>query len=163
MINNCKTHKMKKFKFLLFALLSVSIYACGGSDDGPAATPEELRLIELAGTGNGIIWTASSVTFEGSPSTNFNSMTLTLRTASSGETYNSTNGDPVFSSSGTFALNATNLNQMTFDGNSNNLFNITNLDSDASPATLTLTVNFTDPGGSIEGTNGTYVFNLQHD
>jgi hypothetical protein len=153
---------MKKFKFLLFALLSITILACGGNDDGPEPTPEELRLIDIAGTGNGITWSAASVTFEGSPSSDFDGMTLTLRTASAGETYSSTNGDPVFSSSGTFALNPSNLNQITIDGISNNIFNITNLNADATPATMTLTVNFTDPGGTIEGINGTYVFNLQH-
>lgn len=152
---------MKKFKFLLLALFSISILSCGG-DDSPDPTPEELRLIEIAGSGNGITWSAASVTFEGSPSVNFDGMTLTLRTASAGETYSSTNGDPVFSSSGTFALNPSNLNQITIDGNSNNVFNITNLNSSASPATMTLTVNFTESGGTIEGTNGTYVFNLQH-
>lgn len=152
---------MKKFKFLLFALISMTILGCGG-ENNPPPTEEELRLIEIAGTGNGITWTAASVTFEGSPSTNFDGMTLTLRTASGGETYGSTNGDPVFNSSGTFALNATNLNQLTFDGNSNNVFSITNLNSEASPATMKLTVNFTESGGTIEGTNGTYVFNLQH-
>lgn len=152
---------MKKFKFLLLALISMSLIACGGDDD-PAPTAEELRLIEIAGSGNGIVWTAASVTFEGSPSANFDGMTLTLKTASAGETYSSTNGDPVFGSSGTFALNPTNLNQITIDGNSNNVFNITNLNSETSPATMTLTVNFTESGGTIEGTNGTYVFNLQH-
>ena len=152
---------MKKFKFLLFALITISILSCKG-DDNPDPTAEELRLIELTGSGNGIIWTAASVTFEGSPSANFDGMTLTLKTASAGETYSSTNGDPVFSSSGTFALNATNLNQITIDGNSNNVFNITNLNSSTTPATMTLTVNFTESGGTIEGTNGTYVFNLQH-
>jgi len=139
----------------------MTILACGGDDNAPP-TEEELRLIEIAGSGNGITWTATSVTFESLAVTFFDGMTLTLRTASTGETYSSTNADPVFGTNGTFAINPSNLNQITIDGNANNIFNITNLDSESTPATMTLTVNFTETGGGIEGISGTYVFNLEH-
>ncbi len=154
---------MPNIKNLILALVCVGLVflqACGGGSTPP--TPEEQRLIDLALGPTGVVWNMTSVTFEGSPSTDFIGMTLTLRLGDPTNAYATTNGDPVFGSTGTWALNGTSLTEVILDGNADNVFVISNFDPESTPATLTLTVNWTDPGGTIEGTNGTYVFNFEH-
>ena len=152
--------KIKNLALLLLMISTVTFMACGGGDDTPP-TPAEQQLIDLAGTGDGVVWTATSVNFAGAPSSNFDGMTLTLKSISNAQTYSSNNGDPVFSSSGTWALVEGNINQILVDGISENVFQISNLNAETTPATLRLTVNYTDQGGGIEGTDGTYIFNFE--
>lgn len=155
-----------KNQLLTFILtVSVIVLACGGSggggDDDPMLTDEQIRLRALAGT-TGITWTATSITFDGAPADGFDNFSLTIRgTDNTAKTYTSIDGDPLFDASGTWAFNGTNINQLIFDGESDNVYSISNIDADATPATLTLTVNFTNPGSSAAGTNGTYVLNMQ--
>lgn len=166
------TQKMQKLTSYLFTLLMVvsvlSFTACGGGgggDDEPDLTPEEQRLLDLAGS-TGTRWTATSISFDGAPAVGFENFSLTLfgTDPTATLTYNSTDGDPLFASSGTWAFNGTNINQIIVDGNTNNVYNISNLQTDSNPATMTLTVNFTSGGGvanGVSGTDGTYVFDLE--
>lgn len=158
--------RIKTLLFSLFILISmVSISACGGGgDDEPSLTPEEERLLALAGS-SGTRWTATSITFEGGPANGFDNFSLTLfgDNPSATLTYNSTDGDPLFSSSGTWSFNGSNINQIIIDENDDNVFSISNFDADQTPATMTLTVNFTSNGGianGVMGTDGLYVFQL---
>jgi hypothetical protein len=166
---------MNRFKTSLLSLLAIFSFALvscgggsGGGDDTPQPTPEEQRILDLAGS-SGSTWTATSITFEGSPAQGFENFSLTLRgTLEGSKTYSTVDGDPVFNASGSWELSSSNINQITIDGNANNVFTISNFNADASPATLTLTVDFTAAGGGsangvdgIEGTDGRYVFNLQ--
>lgn len=165
-------NRLKTLLLSLLAIFSFALVSCGGSsgggDDTPEPTAEEQRILDLAGS-SGSTWTATSITFEGSPAQGFDDFSLTLRgTLAGSKSYTTVDGDPVFNASGTWALSSTNINQITIDGNSDNVFTISNFNADASPATLTLTVNFTASGGGsangvdgVEGTDGTYVFNLQ--
>ena len=165
-------NRLKTLLLSLLAIFSFALVSCGGGsgggDDTPEPTAEEQRILDLAGS-SGSTWIATSVLFEGVQSDSFENFTLTLRgTLTGNKSYQSSNGTPVFNANGTWALSSTNINQITIDGNSDNVFTISNFNADASPATLTLTVNFTASGGGsangvdgVEGTDGTYVFNLQ--
>lgn len=165
-----KYKAMQKITSHLFSLLIVvslfSISACGGGgDDEPELTPEEQRLLELAGS-TGTRWTATSITFDGAPANSFDNFSLTLfgTDPTATLTYNSTDGDPLLGSSGTWSFNGSNINQIIVDGNDNNVYNISNLNTSTTPSTMTLTVNFTSGGGvanGVSGTDGTYVFNLE--
>lgn len=151
--------KTKTLSLLAIAMVSIIMFSCKGKGEDPL-TPEEQRLIDLAGS-TGVTYTASSITFEGSPATGFDSFSLTLRGNETSKTYSTVDGDPVFSASGTWDFNGTNVNQIVIDNNTSNVFNISNFD--ASAGTFTLTVNFVSNGGVAAGTNstnGTYVFNL---
>jgi len=153
--------KLKNY-FLAFAAIALMFtFACGG-DDGPSEpTAEELRLTALAGD-SGVTWRAVSITQDGSPANGFDNFSLTMRGTADSKTYTSSDADPLIAASGPWAFNGTNLNQLIFNDDSDNVFNISNLNTDATPATVTLTVNFTNPnGGGAAGASGTYVFNLQ--
>lgn len=150
---------------LLMLVMTATITACGGDGGGdePQLTPEEQRLLDLAGT-SGTVWNATSVTFAGAPDDRFENFSLTLRGTDPTATlsYTSQNGDPVFRSSGTWQLTGT--TTIEIDGNSNNVFNINSLNTNTTPATLTLSVNFISGGGvaaGVTGTDGQYVFNLE--
>lgn len=153
--------RLKNISLTLLLLLAFTALSCGGGggDDTPL-TPEEQRLVDLAGNG-GTTWTATSITFEGAPATGFDNFSLTLRGDASSKTYTAVDGDPVFGNSGTWDFNGTNINQVVIDGNSNNIFTISNLNTTATPNTVRISVNFTASGGAAAGTNGLYVFNLQ--
>ncbi len=160
---------MLKLKTTLYTILLVvlvaSVSACGsdGGDDGPSLSPEEQRLLDLAGS-SGTTWTPTSITFEGAPANGFDNFSLTLRGTDPAATlnYTSVDGDPIFQASGTWVL--TGLNTIEIDGNSTNVFNITSLNTSVTPATLTLQVNYTSGGGvaaGVAGTDGNYIFNLE--
>lgn len=158
--------RIKPILFSLFLLTAlVSMTACGGGgDDEPDLTPEEERLLALAGS-SGTEWTATSITFEGGPANGFENFSLTLFGSDPNATltYNATDGDPLFASSGTWAFNGTNINQIILDENTGNVFSISNFDAETTPATMTLTVNFSANGGvanGVTGTDGLYVFEL---
>jgi len=156
--------RIKHFIFLLISVCALSLSSCGGGsgggDDTPTLTAEEQRLLDLVGT-TGVTYVASSITFNGAAATGFDDFTLTLRGTASSKTYSTTDGDPVFKATGSWAFNGTNINQILIDGNSSNTFAISSFN--ASAGTFTLTVNFVASGGVAAGTastNGTYVFNL---
>ena len=153
-------YRTKNVSLLFVLLLSIIVASCKNGDDSPP-TPEEQRLIDLAGT-TGVTYEATSVTFGGTPDPRFENFTLTLRASATSQTYTTTNGSPVFRASGSWTFNDNNINQILIDGNSNNIFVVSAFN--ASAGTFTLTVNFVAAGGvaaGVNGTNGTYVFNLQ--
>ncbi|OEJ99683.1 lipocalin family protein [Roseivirga misakiensis] len=155
---------MNRIKYYLFSLLivaSLGVMSCGGGDDdGPSLTPEEQRLVDLVGT-TGSTWEASSITFDGAPAEGFDAFSFTLRGTTTSKTYTSIDGDPLFQASGTWDFNGDNLNELIFDGNTNNVFVLSNLNTVATPNTLRLSVDFTTPGGGVAfGTDGLYVLNL---
>uniref|UniRef100_UPI0040488D97 hypothetical protein n=2 Tax=Roseivirga sp. TaxID=1964215 RepID=UPI0040488D97 len=153
--------KTKKFALLTISLVTLVLFSCGGKGGGTdPLTPEEQRLVDLAGS-SGITYVASSVMFENALASGFENFSLTFRGTETSKTYSTVDGDPVFSASGTWDFNGTNINQIVIDNNTSNVFNISNFD--ASAGTFTLTVNFVANGGVAAGTNstnGTYVFNL---
>jgi hypothetical protein len=152
--------KTKKIALLAIALVFIVMFSCKDKKGTDPLTPEEQRLVDLVGS-TGITYTASAITFEGSPATGFDNFSLTLRGNETSKTYSTLDGDPVFSASGTWDFNGTNLNQIIIDSNTSNVFNITSFDATA--GTFTITVNFVANGGVAAGTastNGTYVFNL---
>jgi hypothetical protein len=154
--------RIKKSSLLAFSLITLFLFSCGGGGDGePDLTPEEQRVVDLAGSAAGVTYAASSITFEGSPAEGFDNFRLTLRGTATSKTYTTTNGDPVFAASGTWSFNDTNINQILIDNVTSNVYNISSLDATA--GTFTLSVNFVANGGVAAGTNstnGTYVFNL---
>lgn len=156
---------MIKFKNYLLAFTAMALMftlACGGGgDDGPTTpTAAEQRLLDLAGT-SGVTWTAVSITQDGAPANGFDNFSLTLRSGTN-MTYSASNSTPLIAASGPWAFNNDNISQIIFNGDSDNVFNVSNLNTTATPATVTLTVNFTNPnGGTAAGASGTYVFNLQ--
>lgn len=157
--------KTKNLILTIAAFAVILMFSCGGDDGGgddtPQLTEEEQRILDLGGS-TGITWVATSITQDGAPANGFDNFSLTLRGTASSKTYNSVDADPLLSSSGTWDFNGTNLNQIVFDGDSDNVYAISNLNTTATPATVTLTVNYTNPAGGVAaGANGTYVFNLQ--
>ena len=154
---------MKKLKtfFLILGLISLSVIAScgGGGDDTPDLTPEEQRLVDLAGT-TGVTWKAVSVTFDGAPANGLDNFSVTFRGNATSKTYNSVDGDPFLGASGTWNFVGTNINQITFDNNTDNVYNLS-LNTSSSPSVLTMTVNYTSDGGTRAGASGTYVFTLQ--
>ncbi|WP_339698506.1 hypothetical protein [uncultured Roseivirga sp.] len=156
--------RIKHFSFVFIAFFALTLSSCGGGggggDDTPTLTAEEQRLLDLVGT-TGVTYEATSITFNGAAATGFDNFTLTLRGTASSKTYSTTDGDPVFKATGSWAFNGTNINQIFIDGNSSNTFVVSAFN--ASAGTFTLTVNFVASGGVAAGTNstnGTYVFNL---
>lgn len=155
--------------FLALSILSLSILSScgggggGGGDDTPQLTPEEQQLVDLAGTSSGVTWATTSVTFDGASSDFFEDLTLTIRGTATSKSYTSSNGSPLFGANGTWDFNGSNINQIIFDGDDGNIYSI-NLNASATPATLTMTVNYTASGGvaaGINGADGTYVFNME--
>ena len=158
---------MNKIKNLLLVCLTMVLMlslACGDDDGGgddPQLTPEEQRLLDLGGS-SGITWVATSITQDGAPAAGFDNFTLTVRGTETSKTYNSTDGDPLLNASGTWDFNGTNINQIIFDGDSDNVYSLSGINFTTAPATFTMTVNYTNPGGGTRaGGNGTYVFNMQ--
>jgi len=155
--------RTKNYLLSLLVLVSFSIVSCGGGgggDDTPTLTPEEQRLVDLAGS-SGTTWVATSITFDGAPATGFENFSLTLRGTVTSKTYTTADGDPLFGATGTWDFNGTNLNQIIVDGDTDNVFTVSNLVTTTTPNTVTLTVNFTADGGAAFGTSGLYVLNLQ--
>lgn len=155
--------RTKYYILSLLAILSFSVLSCGGGDDGdgtPALTAEEQRLVDLGGT-SGSTWVATSITFDGAPATGFDSFSLTLRGTATSKTYTSIDGEPLFAASGIWGFNGTNINQLIFGGDDNNIFTLSNLVTTTTPATARLTVNFTSDGGAAAGTSGLYVLSLR--
>ncbi|HEY9116954.1 MAG TPA: hypothetical protein VIN11_03955 [Roseivirga sp.] len=157
---------MKQSKFLASAFVFLSLLAftsCGGKgggDDTPQLTPTEQRLVDLAGT-SGVTWTATSVTFDGGPTNGLENFSITFRGNANSKTYNSVDGSPFLGASGTWNFVGTNINQITFDSNTENVYALS-LNTSASPQVLTMTVNYTSNGGARAGASGTYVFTLQN-
>ncbi len=58
--------RTKYYILSLLVILTLSTLSCGGSDDTPALTAEEQRLLDLGGT-SGATWIATSITFDGAP------------------------------------------------------------------------------------------------
>ncbi|GAB5525691.1 MAG: hypothetical protein Roseis2KO_35630 [Roseivirga sp.] len=152
--------KLKNFLLAFMAVTVMFTLACGG-DDGPSEpTAEEQRIIDLAGT-TGTTWTATSITQDGAPANGLDNFSITFRSGTS-LTYSASNSTPLIAASGPWEFNNGNISQIIFNGDSDNVFNVSNLNTTATPATMTLTVNFTNPnGGTAAGASGTYVFNLQ--
>lgn len=149
---------------LLFISLSFAVSSCGGNDDEPGLTPEQERLLALAGS-TGTVWNATSISFEGGPANGFDNFSLTLigDDPNATLTYRSNDGEPLFASSGTWTFGSS-INQIIVDGDETNPFNISEFNADNTPATMTLTVNFTANGGvanGISGTDGLYVLELE--
>ncbi|MFY0591218.1 lipocalin family protein [Roseivirga sp.] len=153
--------RTKHYILSLLFIASFSLVSCGGGgDDTPDLTPEEQRLVDLVGT-TGSTWEASSITFDGAPAEGFDNFSFTLRGTATSKSYTSIDGDPLFQASGTWDFNGDNLNELIFDGNTNNVFTLSNLNTTATPNTLRLTVDFTTPaGGAAFGTDGLYVLSL---
>lgn len=159
--------KTIKSYFLILSLIGFTMLTSCGSDDGggddtPQRTPEEQRLFDLAGT-TGITWATTSVTFDGASSNFFSDLTLTLRGSVNAKRYTSSNGSPLWLASGTWDFNGDNLDQIFFDGDDGNIYNIS-INAGSSTSTLTMTVNYTSNGGVAAGTNGangTYVFTME--
>lgn len=162
-----QTMKRIKSYFLILNIIGLAILSScggggGGGDDTPQLTPEEQRLVDLAGTSTGVVWATTSVTFDGAASDFFEDLTITFRGNATSKTYTSTNGNPLFGASGTWDFNGTNIGEIIFDGDSGNIYSIT-VNASASPSTLVMTVNYTASGGvaaGVNGANGTYVFNM---
>ena len=158
-------NKIKNLTLVCLALAVMLALSCGGGsndDDGPAPlTAEEQRLLDLGGS-TGVTWIATSITQDGAPANGFDSFSLTIRGTLDSKTYNSTDADPLLNSSGTWDFDGTNISRIIFDADSDNVYVISNLQTAQAPATMTLTVNYTNPGGGTRaGGNGTYVFNLR--
>lgn len=158
-----KTNSLLRSFFFLAIITIVS--ACGPKED--PITPEEQRLLDLAGS-TGTTWNATSVTYDNAPDDRFDGLSLTLRGTDplAALTYSSTNGAHVFNSSGTWELTSVTTSSATviIDNNTSNEFTISNLNTDATPATMTIRVNFTSGGGvaaGSSGTDGSYVFNFE--
>jgi hypothetical protein len=155
---------MTKFKNYLLALAAIALtftMACGGGDGDDEPTPEELRIEALAGNG-GVTWTATEITQDGSPANGFDNFSLTFRSSGDTKTFASTDADPLIAASGPWDFVNGNLDQLVFNGDSDNVFRISNLNTESTPATATLTVNFTNPNGGVAaGASGTYIFRLQ--
>lgn len=148
-------------QLLTFCLLLSFSCGGGGGDDSPVPTAEELRLIDLAGT-SGITWQASSITIDGSPISNTDAFSITLRgSVNDGKTYSSANASPLFNPTGTWDFYNNSLNQVVVDGDADHVYTITNLNTTTQPATMTLTVNYTGQGGVAAGSGGLYTINLQ--
>ena len=153
---------------LLMVALAATMTACGGGGgDDPQLTPEEERLLALAGS-TGTTWNAVGVTFDSAPDDRFDNFSLTLRGTDPEAVlnYSSQNGDPVFKPSGTWEITGVSSTTTTIiiDSNTNNVFTISNLNTSVTPATMTITVDFTSGGGVAAGSSGTdgrYVFNMQ--
>ena len=161
-----KPSVMIRIKNLILTIVSLAViasFSCG--DDEPDTpdplTPEEQRLLDLGGS-SGVTWVATSITQDGAPASGLENFSLTLRGTETSKTYSSTDASPFLSSTGTWDFNNGNIGQLVFDGDSDNVYAISNLNTEATPATVTLTVNYTNPSGGVAaGQNGTYVFNLQ--
>jgi len=160
---------MIKFKNLVFAIVSIAVISAlscgggggGGGDDPVPLTPEEQRLLDLGGS-SGVTWVATSITQDGAPTDGLENFSITLRGTETSKTYNSTDASPFLSSSGTWDFNNDNISQLVFDGDSDNVYVISELNTTSTPATVKLTVNYTNPQGGVPaGQNGTYVFSLQ--
>lgn len=155
--------RTKHFIPFLLVIMTFTVLSCkkgGDGDDTPELTQEEQRLLDLGGT-SGATWIATSITFDGAPATGFDNFSLTIRGTATSKTYSSVDGDPLFGASGTWSFNGTNINQLLFDGDDDNIFTLSNLVTSTTPATARLTVNFTADGGAAAGTSGLYVLNLQ--
>ena len=157
---------MKKTKNLIFTLVAMAVvtaFSCGGDGGGGETplTPAEERFIELAGT-SGTRWVATSITQDGAPASGLDNFSITFRGTAEAKSYSSTDASPFLGASGTWDFNGTNLNQLIFDGDSDNVYAVSNLNTSTTPATVRLTVNYTNPSGGVAaGQNGTYVFNLE--
>lgn len=155
-------NRIKNLSICLLFIAFATLTACGGGDgdgdDTPDLTAEEQRLVDLAGT-TGVTWEATSITFDGAPADGFDNFSITFRGNAISKTYTTVSGSPVFGASGTWDFNDGNLNQLIFDGNDNNIYTLSGLNTVAK--TVTLTVNFTSNGGAAFGTDGLYVFNLE--
>ena len=152
--------KYKSLLLSLIAVLCVGSLACGGDDNGGGLTDEQQRLLDLAGT-TGVTWTNSTVTFEGQPLTSFEGSTITLTVSGTSGSYTSTGEwvDLLGSSSGTWGLATGNINQIIFNGDLDNVFNISNFSTTGNPS-ATLTVNYTSNSSGASGTSGTYVISI---
>ncbi len=154
-------NRTKYYLLTLLAVISLATLSCKkGGDDNPGLSAAEQRLLDLTGT-DGTTWEATSITFDGAPANGFETFSFTLRGNATSKTYSSTDGDPLFNASGTWDFNGDNINELIFDGNSGNVFTVSNLNTTATPPTVVLTVNFTANGGAAAGTDGLYVLNLR--
>ena len=148
--------------YLALCIVSGLVLGLSCGDDEPTPpTPEEQRLLDLGGSA-GVTWAATSITQDGAPAQGLENFSITFRGTETSKTYSSTDASPFFVASGTWDFNNDNIGQLIFDGNSDNVYVISNLNTETTPATVTLTVNYTNPsGGVISGQSATYVFNLE--
>lgn len=157
--------KIKNLILTVLCLAMITALSCNGGDNGGddpvPLTAEEQRLLDLGGS-TGVRWVATSITQDGAPANGLENFSITMRGTETSKTYTSTDASPFLSASGTWDFNGTNINQLIFDGDSDNVYSISNLNTTATPATVRLTVNYTNPSGGVAaGQNGTYVFNLE--
>ena len=99
---------LRLVNYLLMVACLFTLYSCPDNGGGGTPTPtvEEERIEVLTGNSSKI-WRTSSITFEGAPATGFDNFSLTL---ASNKTYSSTDGDPLFNTSGSWDFNGSNLN-----------------------------------------------------
>ena len=94
-------------------------------------------------------WVATSIAFDGRrPQTDLTILHLPLLDQPHLK-HSTVGGAPVFGANGTWDFNNGNLNQIVIDGNSDNVFTISGLNTVLSPARVTITVNFTTPTGGV--------------
>lgn len=151
---------MKKFNYLLSAILVLSLVVfagCGGGDDTPDKTAAEQQLDKLKAK----TWKANagSVTRDGSAEADFDAFTLTFTGSATGDTasgsYSTTNGADVFPGS-TWAFDGTNSNILVrANGVKMNIqsVNDTNLK-------IQFTLNADGSGNRLLGLSGNWVFDL---
>ena len=156
--------KIKNLILTVMCLAMITALSCGddGGGGGPEPlTDEEQRLLDLGGT-TGVTWVATSITQDGAPANGLENFSITMRGTETSKTYTSTDASPFLRASGTWDFNSGNINQLIFDGDTDNVYAVSNFNATATPATMRLTVNYTNPAGGVAaGQNGTYVFNLQ--
>jgi len=158
-MRSIKAEKNTILTFGLLVCLGLLFSSCStdGEDPGRIITPTGQRLIDLAGnTEEGKTYVATSVLINGTASPDFDNFTISLRSNTVSNGYNSTNGAPVFGQVGTWELQT--LDEIIFDANNNNVFKLSSINLTAT--SFRLTVNFTAGPGGSNNTPNEYIFNL---
>ena len=144
---------MKRLTYLIafFALGALLTFASCGEDEKPKSA-EETQLEKLAGA-----WNVSDVTLDGTVTSDFDDMVLTL-TSSKGYSTSGGDFDPVWASSGTFDFKANTDGQTIIRDDAVEIV-ISNL----SGTNMTMSFEYQDAGIGCrsKGICGNYVFNFE--